>query len=182
MPDQPAIVCDVDGTVCDVRSIRYLVDRTLKTRNFASFHDQSLQCPANLAVKRILELSRHLGYATLMVTGRQEHWSFLTALWMKEHDIVYDELYMRRNSDMRPDTRLKASILQSLSGKYSVSLAIDDNPLTVPVWINANIPTVAIGPEGEVLGLSSKAPDSVDCGLISVLRAEFPVLALPAPY
>ncbi len=177
MPDQPAIVCDVDGTVCDIRTIRYLVDGTLKTRNYIDFHARSLECPANLAVKRMLELSRDLGYAILMVTGRQERWSFLTALWMRENNIWYDELYMRRNSDGRPDARVKTSILQSLSGRYGVSLAIDDNPLTLPVWINANIPTVTISSAGEVLGISSKNPDSADSRLLSVLRAEFSALA-----
>jgi hypothetical protein len=177
MSPQPAIVCDVDGTVCDVRTIRYLVDGTLKTRDFAAFHDQSLGCPANLAVKRILELSGGLGFAILMITGRQERWSFLTALWMKEHNIHYDELYMRRNSDARPDAQVKAGILKSLSGRYSVSLAIDDNPSTVPVWINASIPTVTIGSEGDLLGLSSNSPDSGHSPLLSLLRAEFAVLA-----
>jgi len=173
----PAVVCDLDGTVCDVQTIRYLVDGTLRTRNFAAFHDRSLDCPPNLAVKRMLELSRNLGYAILMVTGRQERWSFLTALWMEENDIAYDELYMRRNSDTRPDAQVKSSILQSLSGRYSVSLAIDDSASTLPVWINAKIPTVAIGSSGEVLGISLKRPDSVDSRLYFALRSEFSVLA-----
>jgi hypothetical protein len=96
---------------------------------------------------------------------------------MQENNIRYDELYMRRNSDTRPDSEVKASILQSLSGRYAVSLAIDDNPSTVPVWINANIPTVRIGSAGEVLGICSKKPDPVDSRLLSVLRAEFSALA-----
>lgn len=177
MPAQPAVVCDVDGTICDVRTIRYLVDGTLKTRNFKGFHGRSLECPPNLAVKRILELSRNLGYAILMVTSRQERWSFLTALWMKENDIAYDELYMRRNSDTRPDAEVKASILQSLSRRYSVSLAIDDNLSTLPVWINAKIPTIAIGSAGEVIGIRPKRLDFADSRLHSVLTSEFSVLA-----
>jgi hypothetical protein len=52
-----------------------------------------------------------------------------------------------------------------------------DNPSTVPVWINANIPTVRIGSAGEVLGICSKKPDPVDSRLLSVLRAEFSALA-----
>jgi hypothetical protein len=177
MPERPAVVCDVDGTVCDVRNIRYLVDGSLKTRSFGDFHARSLECPANLAVKRILELSRDLGYAVLMVTGRQERYAFLTVLWMHENNIRYDELCMRQDSDGRPDRRVKTDMLQSLSRRYTISLAIDDNPSTIPVWIDANIPTVTIGSAGELLGISSKRPDNVDNRLVSVLKAEFSTLA-----
>ncbi|WP_092501608.1 hypothetical protein [Agrococcus jejuensis] len=47
----PAVLFDVDGTLCDVRSIRHHVDGTGR-RNFDAFHAESIDCPPHAPSSR----------------------------------------------------------------------------------------------------------------------------------
>jgi len=154
-----AIVVDMDGTLCDVSSIEHLVDRSLSAqRNFYEFHSQSIDCPANPEVLAAVLTSEAAGHAVVIVSAREERWSLLTALWLKEHGVNYADMYLRANGDSRPDSEVKRDIAARLLKKYDVLLALDDREELMPVWNDAGIP-VRLVSLGGVLG-DLRAPDS----------------------
>ncbi|MEH0109016.1 HAD family acid phosphatase [Tersicoccus sp. MR15.9] len=148
----PAIICDVDGTLCDVRSIRHHVERPEGTRrfraDFALFHSSSEDCPAFPDVLQLItELERN-GYAIVVVTAREARWSELTERWLDRHGVRRTELITRRTLDYRPDALIKAEICTEIQNRYSPRLAIDDRADTLAVWADASIPTVKINEAG----------------------------------
>ncbi|TFB46952.1 hypothetical protein [Cryobacterium tagatosivorans] len=146
------VVCDVDGTLCDVRTIRHHVDPLLEgfsgKRDFGRFHSQSIDCPANAWVVELVRLLSVEGWAIGIVTAREERWSFLTTLWLAEHGVPYDQIHFRRNRDNRSGVLVKSDILASLSRTNAIGLAIDDNPGVVGLWQSSAIPTVVVSADG----------------------------------
>ena len=152
-----AVIFDMDGTLCDVRSIRHLVDvpgaESRVRPNFHEFHSQSFHCPPFPLVVDLLNRARKERLAIIVVTGREKRWSFLTSRWLSEHEIEYDELKMRPDGDFRPDHLIKAEIQQSLSWAYRILLAIDDRRDIAQVWQRAGIPTSLVSGSGQLAEL-----------------------------
>ncbi|MFJ3958479.1 hypothetical protein [Arthrobacter sp. NPDC090010] len=167
-----AVIFDVDGTLCDVRSIRHLVAgvagatsagvATAGTMpgggvrfkaNFDAFHGASIDCPPHPRVVEVLQEAQAEGRVVLVVTGRSEKWSFVTTLWMQEHGISFDELMMRPSGDFRPDSVVKSEIAQRILARYRPVLALDDRDDIIAVWHAAGIPTRKVTLDGEVLAV-----------------------------
>jgi hypothetical protein len=149
-----AIICDIDGTLCDVRSVRHYVERpegsTSFKPDFNRFHSESIDCLPHRAVVDLLDRARAAGYAVIIVTGREEKWSFLTSTWLSEWSITYDELLMRPTRDNRPDPVVKAAIERDIATRYRARIAVDDRPDIIAVWQRAGIATARVTPDGRL--------------------------------
>lgn len=144
-PEKDAVIFDVDGTLCDVRSIRHLVAKGSRTRNFDAFHEQSVDCPAHLHVADAARQARADGLAVLVVTARKFAWRYHTMVWLHEHQVPYDELYMRADSDGRPDYEVKTDVLRNLRADgYRPVHAWDDNPSVIALWRQQGIPVTVV--------------------------------------
>jgi FMN phosphatase YigB (HAD superfamily) len=154
IPLLDAIIFDVDGTLCDVRSVRHHVERAEGQPrfrpNFDRFHSDSITCPPHASVVNLLNRARAAGFAILVVTGREERWSFVTSQWLTDWSIYYDELIMRPARDGRPDAIVKAEIERSISKRYNARLAVDDRPDIIEVWQRAGIATSRVSSDGKV--------------------------------
>lgn len=144
-----AAIFDVDGTLCDVRSIRHFVEREgAGAKDFNAFHAASIDCPVNGDVKALLLLSREAGFRTVVVTGRPARWSFLTSVWLQENGIPYDELVLRVERDTRSDREVKRDIALQLTARYTVRFAVDDRSDILDIWNDAGIAAVPAGHAG----------------------------------
>lgn len=150
-----AVIFDVDGTLCDVRGIRGLVERppgdTRFKPNFHSFHSESLHSPAHDAVVQLARRCRASGLTVLIVSGREARWLDLTAAWLAGHGVEYDEIYLRPRNDYRADTAIKAEICVEIMRRYIPRLAVDDRPEIIEVWQAASIATSRVAGTGELM-------------------------------
>lgn len=171
-----AVIFDVDGTLCDVRGIRhYVVAPPGVTRfkpNFHKFHSASISCPPHAAVADLAVRVRTAGFAVLVVTGREEKWSLLTANWLTENGIEYDELLMRPNLDFRSDTVIKSEIERRIAERYDAHLAVDDRAEIIEVWHNAGIPTAHVTPEGNILPVTWPIGVTADSRVATLVHAQ----------
>lgn len=168
-----AILCDVDGTLVDVRSIRHFVeggglDGKFKA-NFNRFHSESIDCPPHISVVHLLRRARALGMAIVIVSAREEKWSFVTTTWLAENDIVYDELIMRRKHDYRSDAIIKQEMIEQISGRYRARLAVDDRSDIIEVWQQAGIPTSMVSIDGNVGPIKWPPGRSVEADLSTLV-------------
>lgn len=144
-----AIILDVDGTLCDVSSVRYHVDLThpynTGEKRFDRFHSESVDCPPHQEALDEYHKAREEGLAILVVTGRMEEWKCHTMTWLKEHEVIYDELYMRPQDDCRKDVIVKTMLLEQIrEDGYRPVLAVDDNPAIIGLWKNKGIQVIKI--------------------------------------
>jgi phosphoglycolate phosphatase-like HAD superfamily hydrolase len=149
-----AVIFDVDGTLCDVRDVRHHVEAPPGSYsfepNFTRFHGDSINSPAHDEVVALAQQACADGLVVLVVTGRDESWSFLTSVWLTEHNVVYDELIMRPRRDPRSDLELKAAFALDISRRYDPKLAVDDRADIVAVWRSAGIATAQVSDEGRI--------------------------------
>ena len=148
-----AVLADMDGTLCDVRSIRHLVERPVdgaaaRGRDFHSFHSASLECPAHQPVVDLLGTLRDRGLKVVIVSAREARWAFMTAIWLREHDVDYDDMFLRENGDSRRDDEVKADIARCLIRRYTPVLAVEDRTDIIQVWHSCGIPTARVLEDG----------------------------------
>jgi phosphoglycolate phosphatase-like HAD superfamily hydrolase len=140
-----AVIFDMDGTLCDVSSIRHYLQKPKGKKDFESFHSNSVDCPPH---EWVADRARKLaaeGYAVLIVTARQEKWFYHTLVWLVEKEVPFDDIYMRTNGDFRPDYEIKQELLERIRAVgYDPILAFDDNPAIITMWQENNIPTVVV--------------------------------------
>lgn len=140
-----AVILDMDGTACNVTSIRHLV--TGETRNFHAFHTASVDCPPNADVIDSVKKDQANGLAILVVTARQLRYAPHTMFWLSGPDVEleWNELYMRRDGDFRPDYEVKKDILEMIRADgYEPVKAYEDNPNVLRLWKEEGIPEIVV--------------------------------------
>lgn len=140
-----ARILDVDGTLCDVTSVRHHVLRPRDQKDFEAFHAGSRNCPPNqIAIDYAIE-TVELGMIPVVVTARMERWAQLTGEWLREHmPVEFDGPFHRADGDRRSDRVVKLEILRYLRWHYDIRGAIDDNPQVVDLWRSQGIPVVVV--------------------------------------
>lgn len=148
-----AIVFDMDGTLTNVEGRLHHLDGE---KDWKAFHDamgddEPVEAIAELAriMHRVAENGLGID-AVLIVTARHDdpRYEELTRTWLGVHDIPFTKLYMRRDTDTRPDHLVKADILREIEADgYEVLLAVDDRPSVVRMWRDAGITTLQCAPD-----------------------------------
>lgn len=133
-----AVIVDLDGTLCDTSAIAHLVEGDEK--DFWAFHQASADAPVNVEVADAVRAAHADGLAVLVVTSREFVWRDLTLDWLVAHDIPYDQLLMRVVADYRPDTKVKADILDGLEADgFTVLEAWEDTDDVAELWSSRGI-------------------------------------------
>lgn len=138
------VIFDIDGTLCDVSSIRHLVDSGMKNRNFDAFHTQSVNCPTFSWVAEAAREAKAAGFRVVQVTARQQKYEPHTSWWLADKGIPSDALFMRPNGDFRPDQDVKRDILDRIIKTHDIVKAFDDNPSIVSLWSEYGVPCVVV--------------------------------------
>jgi hypothetical protein len=140
-----AVIVDVDGTLCDVSSVRHHVAR--RPKNFDAFHAASANCPPIAQTLAFAEEHHGAGRVIVVVTARTYRWESLTRTWLDQHlTVPFAGPFMRGDNDSRPDVEVKRDIHAILTGDhgYRIVAAIDDNPAIVALWAELGIPTTVV--------------------------------------
>lgn len=150
MGRMPAVIVDMDGTLCDVSGVLHL---QAEPDGFASFHYGCAECPPHPAVVDWCIEQHGEGRAILIVTGRDAWTRDLTTRWLSEHlPVPVDGLHMRPDGDLRSNTEVKREIHSGLTVTYEIHAAIDDDPEIVGLWQESGIPVLAmVLDQGDVL-------------------------------
>ena len=149
MHRQPAVLVDMDGTLCDVSAVVHLQG---EPDGFTSFHEACTQCPPHEAVIQWCLDHHHRGHAILIVTGRDAWTRELTEQWLSEHlPVPIGGLHMRPDGDFRSNAHIKREIHSRLALTYEICAAIDDDPEIVELWQELGIPVAMVFDWGEVV-------------------------------
>lgn len=143
MTKPTAVIVDVDGTLCDVSSVRHHV--LTRPKNFEAFHEGSLHCPPHQRALDYVSEAADEGHDILIVTGRMAMWRDNTVEWLRDNmPRGWVGLWMRPQGDYRTDVEVKREIHTELAKRWDIVGAIDDNPSIVALWQELGIPTVVM--------------------------------------
>lgn len=148
-----AIVCDLDGTLCDVTHRRHHVRPVDPTeldlpsarayledekkpfkKNWKAFFDGIPHDRLNTWCAEILHTMK-ASHPIILCSGRDDNQRKMTVDWLEKHEIQYDALFMRGRGDSRRDDVVKEIILDfEILTRYNVYFTIDDRDQVVKMW------------------------------------------------
>lgn len=137
-------VFDLDGTVCDVRHRRQYV--ATKPRNWDAWNAGLVNDTPHLAVQKVFQALHHdQDIELIIVSGRSDDYKEQTIKWLTDHEIFYDEIYMRKYKDHRDDSVVKGEIADEILKTYNILGVFDDRQRVVNMWIERGIFVFDVG-------------------------------------
>jgi predicted kinase len=130
--DKPkAIICDLDGTLCNIDHRLHFVKGEGK-KNWKGFFDG---IPGDKLNEWCRDILRNIWGCPVLCSGRPDSHRKQTEEWLKKHEISYDNLFMRQRDDFRSDTIVKEQILDfEILTRYKPYFIIDDRKTVVDMW------------------------------------------------
>lgn len=118
-----AIVVDTDGTTAHHNRSPYDYARC-----FTDTPDDNMR----MLLRIIYEQGAYDTIKILGMSGRPDTWRDMTIDWYKQHQIPFDEFYMRQAGDSRNDADVKQEMVDNhIRGKYNVLMWFDDRDRVV---------------------------------------------------
>jgi phosphoglycolate phosphatase-like HAD superfamily hydrolase len=122
------VIFDLDGTLADGRHRLHLLptkdyDKTASWTRFNMAAVDDIPFQDNIDLCNVLGLH----YKVVILTGRSDVARQITLDWLWHHDVYFNELVMRSQSDNRKDTVIKEEYLRSI-GLENILCCFDDLP------------------------------------------------------
>jgi predicted kinase len=128
-----AIIVDVDGTLA-------------KHTHRSPFEWDKVS--TDDPIEHVVDLVKAIqdNYYIICMSGRDEICRKDTEAWLLHHGIIFDELFMRKQGDMRKDTIVKEELFwEHVANKYFIQYCIDDRNSVIRMWYGLGIPVVCVG-------------------------------------
>lgn len=108
---------DIDGTLADLSHRLHFIEK--KPADWDGFF---AACPDDKPIEEVIETVRALraAHATIiLVTGRSDAIRAETIQWLRKFHVQFEDLYMRKAGDHRPDDIVKAELLTELGRTWN---------------------------------------------------------------
>lgn len=140
-PKPLAVICDLDGTLCNVDHRLHFV-RGEGKKDWRAFFEGLKDDKVNEWCKRILENFKSPFYPNaynpikvVLCSGRPDDHEKPTRAWLEKHKVEFDDLFMRPRGDHRQDNIAKEQILDfEILTRYAPYFMIDDRAQVVEMW------------------------------------------------
>lgn len=135
-PREKVIVCDLDGTLCDVEHRRHHVRKPAgEKKDWVSFFKEIPNDPIYQWCADIINNFKTQGVRTVFCSGRGTNEQRNTKEWLEKHGFGDNPLYMRDRHDSRQDSIVKEIILDfELLTRYQPYFMLDDRDQVVQMW------------------------------------------------
>lgn len=146
---QNVIICDLDGTLCDIKHRLHFVKGEGKKDWKGFFEGIAGDSPRDDVIAKIdIELLRNEDCKVIFVSARPEAYRKETEKWMREHTPYGAEnliLIMRQNGDSRVDTEVKSDIYDKYLKNTNIVKIFDDRPSVIRMWKEKGLPVEDVG-------------------------------------
>lgn len=129
---QNIVIIDIDGTLADVE---HRVSHVRKSPpDWKSFNAQMHRDSLNEWCKELMTSLQSQGFGLMLLTGRSERQREVTLEWLQQHQVPFDDLFMRAADDTRPDAVVKEEIYRNELAQHNVLFVVEDRRSVVQMW------------------------------------------------
>lgn len=122
LPD--AVIFDADGTLC-------INDGHRNPFDFSKVINDK---PNKLIIEQA-SFHKNQNRKIIVVSGRDDNCLNETEQWLKNNNVVYDAIFMRKTGDKRKDVIVKKEIYhQNIENKFNIIAVYDDRPQVIKGW------------------------------------------------
>ena len=128
-------IFDVDGTLMDIEHRRHFV--TQRPKDFDAFRDPEvvMQDTPNKEIFALAKALKDAGNRIIVSTGRNKRQRATTLKQLMMNGLVFDAMYMRGDTDFRPDDELKKGFLIKMKEDgFNPVMAVDDRQQVVDMF------------------------------------------------
>lgn len=119
-----AVLVDIDGTLAHNNG----------HRSFYEWDKVGGDDPVEVIIK-LTDLLWRAGYIIVVMSGRDGSCEDETMLWLNNHNVPWDRLYMRAPGDQRKDSIVKMELFdRHIRDNYDVEFVLDDRNQVVEAW------------------------------------------------
>lgn len=128
------VIFDLDGTLADIEHRLHFIQGSVK--DWDGFYAACIGDAPKPDIIELIQMCEDAGHRIIISSGRSEDVRKETEDWLFEHDISYDELFMRPNKCYTPDQALKKAWLdQGVFGpKDDILFVVEDRDRMVKMW------------------------------------------------
>ena len=129
------IIFDVDGTLMDIEHRRHFV--TQRPKDFDAFRDPDdvMQDTPNTEIFDLAKSLWATGNRIIISTGRNERQRATTLKQLMMNGLSFSAIYMRGDTDFRPDDELKKGFLDKMrKDGFNPVMAVDDRQQVVDMF------------------------------------------------
>lgn len=153
MKGQKVVLCDLDGTLCDVEHRRHFLTDDPDRKDWKSFfeglpQDTLREDVAEKVMTAMAENKAHL----ILVSARPEEYREATMNWLAEQGQKYQgkfpsfvTLIMRADNDSREDSIIKKEIYDKYLKDINIVKIFDDRPRVIRMWESLGLPVEDVG-------------------------------------
>ena len=146
-PKKGFVLCDLDGTLCDITHRLEFIKGEGK-KDWKSFFEGIPNDKLRLDVFKMLCRYKEEGYDIVFISARPQDYEKETVEWIDKHvgSLEYETVIMRRSGDRRPDTEVKQEILNKyFKDKSLIYKVIDDRPSVIRMWKENGLDVIDVG-------------------------------------
>ena len=139
------VIFDVDGTLMNISHRRKFVE--MKPKDWKAFRDQTVNDTPNLDVFAVAKSLHQAGHNIIIASGRNKSQRAITLKQLMSEGLVFRAIYLRSDSDYRPDTEVKAQMLDKMKAEgWNPELVFDDRASVVDMWREKGLRAVQVAP------------------------------------
>ena len=140
------VIFDVDGTLMDIEHRRHFVVQ--RPKDFDAFREATKDDTPKHEIFAIAKALQAAGHRIIISSGRNKSQMDITLDQLTSQGLQFDAIFMRSNSDFRPDFEVKQGMLTKMKAQgFNPTMAVDDRQQVVDMW-RANGITVLQVDEG----------------------------------
>jgi|TARA_Y100000022_G_C13113339_1_gene312310 phosphoglycolate phosphatase-like HAD superfamily hydrolase len=139
------VIFDVDGTLMNISHRRKFVE--MKPKDWKAFREQTVNDTPNLDVFAVAKSLHQAGHNIIIASGRNKSQRAITLKQLMSEGLVFRAIYLRSDSDYRPDTEVKAQMLDKMKAEgWNPELVFDDRTSVVDMWREKGLRAVQVAP------------------------------------
>ena len=145
-PAKPFVLCDLDGTLCDIEHRLHFV-KDVEKKDWKNFFMNIPMDKIRVDTLELLNKYSQEGHEIIFVSARPDTYRYDTERWLDLHcPVAYSTVIMRRGGDSRPDTDVKKQIFDTyFKDKYPIETVIDDRPSVIRMWREQGLNVIDVG-------------------------------------
>ena len=152
MKKQLAIICDLDGTLCNIKHRLHLhpSNRGITTEPYLQdaydeFNSYLIYDKPYWRIWLLLKLANLFRIKIIFMTARPSKFEFMTHCWIKRYWLTYRLLFLRGGGDNRSDWEVKKDYYDPMDKNYfKIILAIDDRESVCKMWRSLGLRTLKV--------------------------------------
>ncbi len=138
---QECVIVDVDGTLAEFNA-EYVKDWVLGSqKEWVPFLEFMADARPVSEIKRLVDILKASGQTIAICSGRPEKYKAYTIAWLEKHQIPFDKVYLRAESDDHvKDEEVKEKLLMQMhKDGLKPWLVLDDRSDVVQFWRDAGL-------------------------------------------